>query len=97
MDDVFVSPPDYELGKIVKYFKPNPTGENMYLADDKVTIIKDEDKIKAVQRIFKHNYYKPGGKGAQKVLGHYSNRTRATNLPPAQDRYTSSSCPDGGR
>lgn len=48
----------------------NPVGENMYLNKDG-TITKDEDKIVAVQRIFKDNYYKPGGKGSVKVLAKY--------------------------
>ena len=93
---VFWSEPDYKLGKTVKYFRPNPVGEDVYLGEDGKTITKDEDKIKAAQRIFKHNYYKPGGRGAVKVLERYSKRIRAENLPPAQERYTSSSVPDGG-
>jgi len=97
MDDACICEPDYRLGKVLKYFRPNPTGEDVFLGEDGVTITRDEDKIRAAQRIFKHNYYKPGGKGARKVLERYPKRTRAENLPPAQDRYTSSSCPDGGR
>lgn len=68
MQDVYVSDPDHQVGKILKRLKPNPTGENIYLDEDGVTIHKDEDKIKKAQRIFKHNYYKPGGRGALKVL-----------------------------
>lgn len=67
-EDIFVTEPDYELGKVIKYYKPNPVGQDIYLADDGVTLIKDEDKIRVAQRIFKHNYYKPEGKGAQKIF-----------------------------
>jgi hypothetical protein len=49
------------MGKILKYRKLNPVGEDVYLNPDG-TISKDEDKIIAAQRIFKHNYYKPDGK-----------------------------------
>ena len=68
MGDVFISDRDYELGKVLKRLKPNPTGEDVHLDADGVTIHRDEDKIKKAQRIFKHNYYKPGGRGAAKVL-----------------------------
>ena len=47
---------------------PNPIGEDVYLESDGVTVTRDEDKIIKVQRIFKNNYYKPGGKGALRVL-----------------------------
>jgi hypothetical protein len=50
------------------YFRPNPIGEDVYLGVDGVTVTRDEDKIIKVQRIFKNNYYKPGGKGALRVL-----------------------------
>jgi hypothetical protein len=50
--------------------KPNPIGEDVYLNPDG-TITKDEDKIIAAQRIFKHNYYKPDGKWAAKNLPKY--------------------------
>ena len=73
-DDVCITEPDYELGKVLKYFRPNPTGQDIYLDKDGLTLIKDEDKIIKVQRIFKHNYYKPGGKGAHKILGAYLNK-----------------------
>lgn len=68
--DTYKSAPDYEDGKVLKYLKPNPIGENIYLNPDG-TITWDEDKIVNVQRIFKHNYYKPGGKGSKKVLKKY--------------------------
>lgn len=93
MDDVYISDPDYRLGKVIKYFRPNPIGEDVFLGSDGVTITRDEDKIKAAQRIFKHNYYKPGGRGARKVLGVYSNRTLARNRPEAQEMSTDSSSP----
>jgi len=68
MEDVCITEADYEVGKVLKYFRPNPTGQDIYLGKDGVTLIKDEDKIRAAQRIFKHNYYKPEGKGAQKIF-----------------------------
>jgi hypothetical protein len=68
MEDVCITEADYEVGKVLKYFRPNPTGQDIYLGKDGVTLIKDEDKIRAAQRIFKHNYYKPGGKGAKKIF-----------------------------
>jgi hypothetical protein len=68
MEDTCITEPDYEVGKVLKYFRPNPIGQDIYLGKDGVTLIKDEDKIRAAQRIFKHNYYKPGGKGAQKIF-----------------------------
>lgn len=65
--DFFVSDPDTNLGKVLKYQKPNPIGEDMYLTRDG-TVTRDEDKIIKAQRIFIHNHYKPGGAGARKVL-----------------------------
>jgi hypothetical protein len=76
MGDVFVTTPDHQEGKIVKYFRPNPIGEDVYLESDGVTVTRDEDKIINAQRIFKNNYYKPGGKGALRVL----KRLREANL-----------------
>jgi hypothetical protein len=58
--DTFISESDSHLGKVLKYQKPNPIGEDVYLNPDG-TITRDEDKIIKAQRIFKHNYYKPGG------------------------------------
>lgn len=66
---------DWEDGKIVKKRRLNPTGENIYLAPDG-TITRDEDKIRVAQRIFLHNYYKPGGKGATKTLKKYKEVNR---------------------
>lgn len=65
--DKFESQPDWELGKILKYQKPNPVGEDAYLEPDG-TVTLDEDKIVAAQRIFKHNYYKPDGPGGKKIV-----------------------------
>ena len=69
---VFVGEKDYELGKIVKKSRLNPVGENVFLAADGWSITRDEDKIVAVQRIWKHEYYKPGGKGFLKAIGSYN-------------------------
>ena len=68
MTDKFLSDADFEIGKVLKYFKPNPVGEDVYLDPDGVTIHRDEDKIVKAQRIFKHNYYKPEGKWWRKVI-----------------------------
>lgn len=68
--DVFLSDKDCDLGKAVKYRRGNPIGEDMYLLPDG-SIVSDESKIIRAQRIFKHNYYKPGGRGNRKVLEKY--------------------------
>lgn len=66
--DLYFCSTDAENGKIVKKFRPNPVGEDIHLGSDGLTILKDEDKIIKAQRIFKHNYYKPGGKGYKLLL-----------------------------
>lgn len=58
--NIFWSESDTNLGKVLKYQKPNPVGEDLYLRPDG-TIESDEVKIIQVQRIFKQNYYKAGG------------------------------------
>jgi len=58
---------DIELGRIAKKRRLNPTGEDVYLKPDG-TVERDEDKIIAAQRIFKHEYYKPDGRAFQKGL-----------------------------
>jgi len=65
---VFEGDKDFELGKIVKKRRFNPTGEDVFLCADGWSIKKDEDKIIAVQRIWKHEYYKPDGRGFLKSL-----------------------------
>ena len=70
----YVSEKDYELGKVVKRMRLNPVGEDMYLMPDG-TIEKDEDKIVKAQRIFLHNWYRPGGPGPRMVLEKYGSRT----------------------
>ena len=70
--NVFYSDKDTDLGKIVKRQKLNSTGENIYLhPDGKLTF--DEDKIIAIQRIVKHNLYKPGGQGAKQAITRLKN------------------------
>jgi hypothetical protein len=59
-EDVFKCEVDWQVGKIIKYQRANPVGEDAYLMPDG-TVVFDEDKIVAAQRIFKHNYYKAGG------------------------------------
>jgi hypothetical protein len=78
--DVFVSSKDYDEGKVMKYQRSNPIGEDVYLLPDG-TIVRDEDKIIKAQRIFRHNWYKPGGHGYMKTLEKFmSCVTQPTNL-----------------
>lgn len=73
MEEGFESDPDYTLGKILKYSKLNPVGEDAYLMPDGVVVF-DEDKIIRAQRIFKHNYWRPDGRGSRRVLKKYTSR-----------------------
>ena len=82
MEDAFLSEADYKMGKILKYLKPNPVGEDVYLDPDGVTIHRDEDKIILAQRIFKHNYYKPDGRGARRVIERLSENVSGPGQPP---------------
>lgn len=68
--DGFPCDTDLSVGKVLKYRKPNPIGEDIYLHPDG-TITRDEDKIIRAQRIFLHNWWRPGGPGSRKVLGKY--------------------------
>ena len=63
----YSSETDVELGKIAKKRRANPIGQDVYLKPDG-TVERDEDKIIAAQRIFKHEYYKPDGRAFQKGL-----------------------------
>jgi hypothetical protein len=83
MSDPFLSEPDYEMGKVLKYQKPNQVGEDVYLSKDGVTIHRDEDKIIKVQQFFKHNYYKPGGRGATRVIRRLEASVTSTSSPPS--------------
>ena len=65
--NVFECDKDWEVGKVLKFFRPNPVGEDAYLMPDG-TVIFDETKIIKAQRIFLHNYYKPDGPWARKVV-----------------------------
>jgi hypothetical protein len=58
--DFFKCEADWQLGKVLKYYKPNPIGEDAHLKPDG-TVECDEDKIISAQRIFKHNYYRADG------------------------------------
>ena len=82
MTDKFLCENDYQMGKVIKYFKPNPVGEDVYLDPDGVTIHRDEDKIVRAQRIFKHNYYKPDGRGWRKVIERLENVSGPAQPPP---------------
>lgn len=78
--DVFVCSKDHEDGKIVKYQRSNPIGEDVYLLPDG-TIVRDEDKIIKAQRIFKHNYYRAEGPWDLKTREKYvSGVAQPTNL-----------------
>ena len=80
MMDIFVSSKDYDEGKVIKYQRSNPVGEDVYLLPDG-TIVRDEDKIIKAQRIFKHNYYRAGGPWDLKTREKYvSGVTQPTNL-----------------
>jgi hypothetical protein len=68
--DIFISSKDYDEGKVLKYQRANPIGEDIHLLPDG-TIVMDEDKIINAQRIFKHNYYKPGGPWDRKTREKY--------------------------
>lgn len=70
--DEFMSDKDTEMGKTLKRSRPNPIGQDVHLGLDGITITRDEDKIIAIQRIYKHNYYKPGGKGYLATAGSWS-------------------------
>jgi len=83
MGDAFLSEPDYKMGKVLKYQKPNPIGEDLYLDPDGVTIHSDEVKIVRAQRIFKHNYYKPDGRGARRVIERLSENVSGPGQPPS--------------
>jgi hypothetical protein len=48
----------------------NPVAEDIYLLPDG-SLVRDEDKIIKIQRIFIENYYNPDGKGAKMILSKY--------------------------
>jgi len=80
MIDIFTSSKDYEEGKVIKYQRANPIGEDVYLLPDG-TIVRDEDKIIKAQRIFRDNWYKPGGPGYMRTLENFTSCvTQPTNL-----------------
>jgi hypothetical protein len=72
--EAFISEPDHKMGKVLKYQKPNPVGEDVYLMPDG-TVTRDEDRIVKAQRIFKHNLYKPGGPWDLKTREKYTSCT----------------------
>jgi|688.fasta_scaffold66053_8 hypothetical protein len=80
MMDIFVSSKDCDEGKVLKYQRGNPLGEDVHLMPDG-TIVRDEDNIIMAQRIFKHNWYKPGGPWDLKTREKYmSGVAQPTNL-----------------
>lgn len=77
--DVFYAEKDYEMGKVLKYQRANPVGEDMYLRPDG-TVESDEAKIVRAQQIFKHNYYKSDGRWELNTRKKYAQRSE----PPEQ-------------
>ena len=69
-ESLYFCDPDTQLGKVLKYQRPNPVGEDMYLRPDG-TIESDEAKIVRAQQIFKHNYYQAGGMWDRKTREKY--------------------------
>jgi hypothetical protein len=74
VEDVFTCEKDSDLGKVVKYMKPNPLGTDAHLMPDG-TVVFDEHKIIRAQQIFKENWYRPGGPGARKACEKFTSRT----------------------
>ena len=62
--------------KDVKRRKLNPPYQNVYLNPDG-SVDREEDKIIAAQRIFRDYYYQPGGKGYQKAMESFKEKTLA--------------------
>jgi hypothetical protein len=62
---VFYCEKDVDLGKMLKKRRVNPTGQDIHLCPDG-SLERDEDKIIAVQRIWKHENYRPQGKWIKK-------------------------------
>jgi hypothetical protein len=83
MDDVYDCDPDWEVGKVTKYRRLNPVGEDAYLMPDG-TVTFDETKIIKAQRIFIHNYYKPGGPWVRKHMKKYASCDAHPQEPPTQ-------------
>jgi hypothetical protein len=79
--DRFTSEKDWEVGKVLKYRKLNPVGEDAYLMPDG-TVTLDETKIIKAQRIFIHNYYKPGGPWARMTKTKYMSCDSQPHEPP---------------
>lgn len=89
MGDIFVSEPDTNMGKVLKYQRPNPVGEDAYLMPDG-SVIFDESKIIRAQRIFRQNYWNPDGRGAQKIFEKY--RSRPAQSPDDPGSNTNKPC-----
>jgi hypothetical protein len=69
--DIYDSERDEHLGRVVKKRRLNSTGENVFLHPDG-SVEREEDKIIAAQRIWRHEYYKPDGKGFLKAFESFS-------------------------
>jgi hypothetical protein len=69
--DIYDAEKDVEVGKVTKKRRLNSTGENVFLHPDG-SVAREEDKIIAAQRIWRHEYYKPDGKGFLKAFESFS-------------------------
>ena len=68
--DIYDADKDVEVGRVVKKRRLNSTGENVFLRADG-SVEREEDKIIAAQRIWRHEYYKPDGKGFLKAFASF--------------------------
>ena len=69
-NDNYKSDFDSRVYQPMKRQRCNPVGEDIYLLPDG-SLVRDEDKIIKIQRIFIDNYYNPDGKGAKMILSKY--------------------------
>ena len=76
---------DHDLPRPFKRRRLNRLGEDVHLMPDK-SVVRDEDKIIAAQRIFLHEYYKPGGRGYYATMARYNTSTH----PPLLMKHTTS-------
>jgi hypothetical protein len=59
----------------------NPVGEDIHILTDG-SLVRDEDAIVRAQRIFKHNYYKPEGRGCRKAIERLVENVSGPAQPP---------------
>lgn len=68
--DFYKSDFDSRQYQPMKRQRCNPVGEDIHILPDG-SLVRDEDKIIKIQRIFIENYYNPDGKGAKMILSKY--------------------------